>query len=242
MHFWLIIFSTYDCNLGSLGHNSITSQGRPICIRKGGGRFRNWKYKYPLRKLKKIQIIGISSHSMLLTDVYLILSPKPREPRFSLLVWSGTRLSHWLLSRNPDSSARVPFSRSSKRQCTSRCAPFPFPCDGGSTRHRDEKASVIPGVRNADLCEKSWRYESCSLLLLFSSSVMADSETPQPAACQAPLSFPVHLAELAQNWVSGATQPSRPLSSPSPLAFSLSQHQGLFQSSLMQQNLLCPNW
>ena len=46
--------------------------------------------------------------------------------------------------------------------------------------------------------------------------------------------FPVHqqLSELAQtqiHWVSDAIQPSCPLSSPSPSAFSLSQHQGLFQ-------------
>ena len=53
--------------------------------------------------------------------------------------------------------------------------------------------------------------------------------------------FPVHhqLPELAQthiHWVGDAIQPSHPLSSPSPLAFSLSQHQGLFQwvSSLHQ--------
>ena len=40
-----------------------------------------------------------------------------------------------------------------------------------------------------------------------------------------------HLPELAQthvHWVSDASQPSHPLSSPSP-AFNLSQHQGLFQ-------------
>ena len=47
-------------------------------------------------------------------------------------------------------------------------------------------------------------------------------------------SFPVHhqFPELAQThvpWVSDAIQPSYPLSSPSPLAFNLSQHQGLFQ-------------
>ena len=46
--------------------------------------------------------------------------------------------------------------------------------------------------------------------------------------------FPVHhhLPELAQthvHQVSDAIQPSHPLSSPSPPAFSLSQHQGLFQ-------------
>ena len=46
--------------------------------------------------------------------------------------------------------------------------------------------------------------------------------------------FPVlhHLPELAQthvHWVSAAIQPSHPLSSPSPPAFSLSQHQNIFQ-------------
>ena len=53
--------------------------------------------------------------------------------------------------------------------------------------------------------------------------------------------FPVHhqLPELAQthvHQVSDTTQPSHPLSSPSPPAFNLSQHQGLFQrvSSLHQ--------
>ena len=46
--------------------------------------------------------------------------------------------------------------------------------------------------------------------------------------------FPVHhhLPEHAQthvHWVDDAIQPSYPLSSPSPPAFNLSQHQGLFQ-------------
>jgi len=46
--------------------------------------------------------------------------------------------------------------------------------------------------------------------------------------------FPVYhqLLEFTQihvHWVSDAIQPSHPLSSPSPLAFNLSQHQGLLQ-------------
>ena len=54
-----------------------------------------------------------------------------------------------------------------------------------------------------------------------------------PMDCRTP-GFPVlqHLLELAQthvHWVSDAIQPSHLLSSPSPLAFNLSQHQGLFQ-------------
>ena len=61
-----------------------------------------------------------------------------------------------------------------------------------------------------------------------------------PMDCSTP-DFPVHhqLLELTQtyvHWVNDAIQPSHPLSSPSPPAFSLSQHQGLFKwvSSLHQ--------
>ena len=54
-----------------------------------------------------------------------------------------------------------------------------------------------------------------------------------PMDCSTP-GFPVHhqLPELAQthvHWVSDAIQPSHPLSSPSPPAFNLAQHPGLFQ-------------
>ena len=54
-----------------------------------------------------------------------------------------------------------------------------------------------------------------------------------PMDCSTP-GFPVlnHLLEFAQthvHWVGDATQPSHPLSSPSPPAFNLSQHQGIFQ-------------
>ena len=53
-----------------------------------------------------------------------------------------------------------------------------------------------------------------------------------PMDCSTP-GFPVlyHLPEFAQthvHWVDDAIQSSHPLSSPSPPAFSLSQHQGLF--------------
>ena len=53
--------------------------------------------------------------------------------------------------------------------------------------------------------------------------------------CRGP-GFPVHheLLELAQTHVhrvGDAIQPSHPLSSPSPPAFNLSQHQGAFQMS-----------
>ena len=54
-----------------------------------------------------------------------------------------------------------------------------------------------------------------------------------PMDCNMP-GLPVHhqLLEFTQthvHWVGDAIQPSHPLSSPSPLTFNLSQHQGLFQ-------------
>ena len=74
----------------------------------------------------------------------------------------------------------------------------------------------------------------------FSSVAQSCPTLCDPMDCSMP-SFPVHhqLLELAQTHVprvSDALQPSHPLLSPSPPAFSLSQHQGLFQwvSSLHQ--------
>ena len=56
------------------------------------------------------------------------------------------------------------------------------------------------------------------------------SVTPWTAAHQASLSFTISqkFAQPHVHWVGDAIQPSHPLSSPSPLAFSLSRHQRLF--------------
>ena len=55
-----------------------------------------------------------------------------------------------------------------------------------------------------------------------------------PFECSKPgLLVPHHLPEFAQvrvHWISDLIQTSHPLSSPSPLALTLSQHQGLFQA------------
>ena len=66
--------------------------------------------------------------------------------------------------------------------------------------------------------------------MLFSRSVMSDSVTPWTVACQASLSITNSQSLLKLvHLVASAIQPSRPLLSPSTSAFSLSQHQGLFQ-------------
>ena len=71
----------------------------------------------------------------------------------------------------------------------------------------------------------------CSLQ--FSSVTQSCLTLCDPMVCSMP-GFPVHhqLQELTQtqvHWVGDAIQPSHSLSSPSPPAFDLSQHQGLFQ-------------
>ena len=86
------------------------------------------------------------------------------------------------------------------------------------------KAMVFPVVVYG--C-KSWTRKK------FSSVAQSCQTLCDPMACSTPV-FLVHqqLLELAQthvHQVSGAIQPSHPLSSPSPPAFNLSQHQGHFQ-------------
>ena len=76
------------------------------------------------------------------------------------------------------------------------------------------------------------------IVLLFGCSVSSDSLQPHRLH-NSRLYCPSLLSELAQTHVhqdGDAIQPSHPLSSPSPPAFNLSQHQGLFQwvSSLHQ--------
>ena len=63
------------------------------------------------------------------------------------------------------------------------------------------------------------------LLLFLSHSVVSDSATPWTAAHQASLSSVSWSLLKLIHWVSDAIQPSHPLSSPSPSALNLSQHQ-----------------
>ena len=91
---------------------------------------------------------------------------------------------------------------------------------------------VLPGgFRRQDASRQPFKLHCVvrTFLLLLSRSVVSDSATSR-LACSRP-ALPV-LPELAQTHVhrvGDAIQPSHPLSSPSPPAFSLSQHQGLSQ-------------
>ena len=66
-------------------------------------------------------------------------------------------------------------------------------------------------------------------MLQFSHSVMSDSAMPWTAAHQASLSITNSQSLLKLMSVESQQPSHHPLSSPSPPAFNLSQHQGLFQ-------------
>ena len=90
----------------------------------------------------------------------------------------------------------------------------------GSLRKCEEKEYIENTESTNPSVQFSWVAQSCPTLC-----DPMDSST---------LGFPVHhqppeLAQTHVSWVSDAIQPSHPLLSPSPPAFNLSQHQGLFQ-------------
>ena len=94
----------------------------------------------------------------------------------------------------------------------------------GDAETREEQ----PGNNSAGLSQSSG-----SASVQFSSVPQLCRTLHDPMDCSTP-GLPVHhqLPEFTQthlHWVGDAIQPSHPLSSPSPPALNLSQHQGLFQ-------------
>ena len=109
----------------------------------------------------------------------------------------------------------------------------------GNKRNRNQKLLV-----NLNYQSRQNTFAKLSKLLIEFSSVSSVAQSC-PTLCDpmdcSTLGLPVHhqLPEFTQTHVhrvGDAIQPSHPLSSPSPPAFNLSQHQGLFQcvSSLHQ--------
>ena len=114
---------------------------------------------------------------------------------------------------------------------------------------RDRRAwwAAVYGVTQSQtrlkwLSSSSSRYDTNHFIRARISSVQFSHSvlSCNPMDCSTP-GLPVHhqLPELTQthvHWVGYAIQPSHPLSSPSPPAFNLSQHRGLFKwvSSLHQ--------
>ena len=95
--------------------------------------------------------------------------------------------------------------------------------------------SVFPSIRVFSSesvlrirCPKYWSFRISSVQ--FSHSIMSSSLPPHGLQhARLPWHQLLELTQIHVHWVSDTIQPSHPLSSPSPPAFSLSQHQGLFK-------------
>ena len=97
-------------------------------------------------------------------------------------------------------------------------------------RAEEEKGGAGLFVWN---CAIGWKGMSTHSSVQFNSVAQLCLNLCDPMDCSTP-GFPVYhqLPESTQihvHWAAGAIKPSHPLSSPSPPAFNLSQHQGLFK-------------
>ena len=98
---------------------------------------------------------------------------------------------------------------------------------GVNQRGRSRDSNQRKGKRKTQKWGGKWKQ------IQFSSVAQSCPTLCDPMDCSTP-GLPVHhqLLESTQthvHWVGDAIQPSHPLSSPSPPAFNLSQHQGLFK-------------
>ena len=103
--------------------------------------------------------------------------------------------------------------------------------DRNAPGQHDQKRAEKTAQQDRDLGEYKIPAAHVQRSVQFSRSVMSDSVTSWTAVLSrlpCPSQLPV-LAQTHVHQVHDAIQPSHPLSSPSPPAFKLSQHQGLFQ-------------
>ena len=144
-----------------------------------------------------------------------------------VLLWNGAFFKNW---HHEGWKPKVLLSSSSLHS-SERCFPFPriweifWSLYLWSWWHDPLISSHPKAISHQCMKTMNWH------LVQFSRSVVSDSLRPH--GCSTP-GLPVHhqLLEPTQthvHWVSDAIQPSHPLSSPSPPALNLSQHQGFFK-------------
>ena len=150
----------------------------------------------------------------------LLRTSLPREP------WNCTGYNGEEVSPSPEGSV-AQLERPSEGNILAQVLSFlPIKWSEGITRVTSASEASL-WVWICPLKEETVQSLSC----VWFCSPMIDSMPVLPVHHQLP-----ELAQTHVNWVGDAIQPSHPLSSPSPPAFHLSQHQGLFQwvSSLHQ--------
>ena len=130
---------------------------------------------------------------------------KPTSPatkRILLLTWpSGYRMFQWLISQAPQPSC-VPGSSWDSRES-------PLQAQSGLSVFQGSGGKIVV-------------VQSLTRVWLFATPWTQHARLPCPSP------FPRACSNSCP-WIGDAIQPSHPLSSPSPSAFNLSQHQGLFK-------------
>ena len=123
----------------------------------------------------------------------------------------------------------------------------PFQCHTDSFTYLKNSLGFTYSLTSSQFLGNHWSFTGFKSLTFFKSHILQFSSVTQlcptlcnPMDCSMP-GLPVHhqLPEFTQthvHWIGSAIQLTHPLSSPSPPALNLSQHQGLFQwvSSLHQ--------
>ena len=110
-----------------------------------------------------------------------------------------------------------------------------FPHPGQGSQRRRSNRQIASGTVECDW-EKTWcegrDMALCSFLYLSSVQSLSQVSLPPHGLQRARLPCPSPTPRVAQTHVHGVSdgiQPPHPLSSPSPPAFNLSRHQGVFQ-------------
>ena len=101
----------------------------------------------------------------------------------------------------------------------------------GSKQQWDDLPVREAAQKKLKLCGETDLNWNPNFFCLFSCSVTSDSLQPhglQHTRLPCPSLYP-QFAQTHVHWIGGALLKSHPLSPPSPFAFNLSQHQGLFQ-------------
>ena len=159
---------------------------------------------------------------------FLQASPSPGEFRipWGTLIYPATELGGGDVSREPANSP-LPFNSVKSLQIQR---------PGFEESGPVSKCSIISGWTVRAVFKRfasASEFIACSCCSVPQSCPTLDNSMDDSSPAFPVLHYLPELAQVHDHWVSDAIQPSHPLSSPSPPAFSLSQHQGSFLMSCL---------
>ena len=205
---WCIVHSTstfYLPNQSSYPLTPISLQEHELLIEISS---KFWKKRTKSQQHRKVLRTGLGEIEIVMSDLHMICWPQQH---------SNNKLAQRVGPQEPDSNFG---KHRGERNTLNDMTPGKFRMLG-----------ISAGWPTWSLQQEKKEDYTSLLLLLFSCQVMSDSATPWTAAHPG-LSVLHLLPEFTQvhvHWIGDAIKPSHPWLPPSPFAFNLSQHQGIFQ-------------